>query len=103
VCFWLVAGPARPALVGAQRMTVGSQGFQPRTITAKVGEGVRVILTAADGDHCFAIDPLRIERRVKQGETAIIELNFDRPGTMLYYCCLENDPTTHRGEIVIRE
>ena len=41
----------------------------------------RLVLSSADGEHCFAIDALRIEKRVRGGQPTRLDLTPDRPGT----------------------
>ncbi len=39
------------------------RGFQPSALSLRRGETTHLVLVSADGEHCFAIDELRIEKR----------------------------------------
>jgi hypothetical protein len=40
------------------------EGFRPRVVNVRKGQPVRLLLSSADGEHCFALDAFRIEKRV---------------------------------------
>ncbi len=62
-------------------------GWQPATLTATVGETLRLRLTSGDVMHGFAIGrDHRPPVDVKPGQVTEIALRFDRPGTYTYYC-----------------
>lgn len=79
------------------------QGFQPRVVNVRRGQPVRLLLTTADVDHCFALDALRVEKRIVPGKTTVLDLMPDRSGTFPFYCCLETDAAadTENGRLVI--
>jgi heme/copper-type cytochrome/quinol oxidase subunit 2 len=81
------------------------EGFSPSTLRLKRGETVRLELTTADGEHCFAIDALRVEKRIVPGRPTRLELTPDRAGVFHYYCCLEppDVATTQRGRLDVTE
>jgi len=81
------------------------QGFRPATVGLRKGEGVRVVLTSADGEHCFAVDGLRIEKRIVPGRATSFDLTPDRVGTFPFYCCLETGKAadTERGTLIVSE
>ena len=54
-------------------------GFQPSSVTIRKGETTHVVLTSADGEHCFAIDELRVEKRIVPGRPTRFDLPPDRP------------------------
>jgi heme/copper-type cytochrome/quinol oxidase subunit 2 len=78
-------------------------GFTPKTLTVRKGDVVRLVLTTADGEHCFAVDPLRIEKRIVPGKATELDLTVDRPGTLTFYCCLEPDDKRQQGRLVVTE
>lgn len=78
-------------------------GFKPATVTMRKGDVVRLVLTTADGEHCFAVDALRIEKRIVPGKATELDLNVDRPGTLTFYCCLEPEDERQRGRLVVTE
>ena len=62
-------------------------GWQPASLTADVGEEVRLRLTSSDVMHGFAIgQDSRPPVDVKPGQVTEIALRFDRPGVYVYYC-----------------
>ena len=40
-------------------------------MTLRKGETVRLVLSTEDGEHCFAVDEFRLEKRVVPGRTTI--------------------------------
>jgi heme/copper-type cytochrome/quinol oxidase subunit 2 len=64
---------------------------------------VRLLLRSADGEHCFAVDALRIEKRIEPGRATRVELTPDRVGTLTFYCCLEPGDERQRGRLVVGE
>jgi mono/diheme cytochrome c family protein/plastocyanin len=62
-------------------------GWQPRDLTAAVGEPLHLRLTSEDVIHGFAIgqmDQPAVE--VKPGQVTDLQLIFDRPGTYTFFC-----------------
>jgi heme/copper-type cytochrome/quinol oxidase subunit 2 len=84
---------------------VSRRGFEPSRIALRRGETTRLTLTSEDGEHCFAIDALRIEKRVASGRPTKLELTPERAGTLAFYCCLETGKQAEleRGELVVSE
>jgi heme/copper-type cytochrome/quinol oxidase subunit 2 len=80
-------------------------GFQPSTLTIRRGETVGVVLTSTDGEHCFAIDALRIEKRIVPGRPTRFDLIADTAGTYTFYCCLESGAAAEkeRGQLTVAE
>jgi heme/copper-type cytochrome/quinol oxidase subunit 2 len=98
------AGPA-----GADPLPVeikaSHRGFRPAKVGLRKGEAVRIVLTTADGEHCFAVDALRIEKRIVPGRATSFDITPDRVGTFPYHCCLESGPAAEveRGELTVSE
>lgn len=78
-------------------------GFRPQTVNARKGESLRLVLTTADDEHCFALDAYRVEKRILPNKTTTLELTLDRPGSFPFYCCLEPDNQALRGKLVVAE
>lgn len=76
---------------------------KPKVLNLRKGETTRLTLKTADGEHCFAIDALRVEKRVVAGKATVLELTPDRAGTFPFYCCLEPDAEALRGKVVVSE
>jgi hypothetical protein len=92
-------------LAGAAELeiTVSSRGFRPAQIAVRKGESLKAQLRSADGEHCFAVDALRIEKRVLPGRRTPVEIVADRAGTFVFHCCLEPDNEALRGRLVVSE
>jgi heme/copper-type cytochrome/quinol oxidase subunit 2 len=84
---------------------VSRRGFEPSRIALRRGETTHLTLTSEDGEHCFAIDALRIEKRVTSGRPTRLELTPERAGTLAFYCCMETGKQVEleRGELVVSE
>jgi len=93
----LFAGAAELAV------TVSSRGFKPAQITARKSETLKVWIGSADGEHCFALDAFRIEKRVLPGKRVLVEIVPDRAGTFVFHCCLEPQNEALRGRLVVSE
>ncbi len=89
----------------AVSVTVSREGFQPREIAVRKGETVRLSIKTADGEHCFAVDDLRIEKRVLPGRTTTLDLTPDKAGSFPFYCCLETGAAAdkQRGRLIVTE
>jgi heme/copper-type cytochrome/quinol oxidase subunit 2 len=86
-------------------LTVSREGFQPREIVVRKGETVRLAIKSADGEHCFAVDELRVEKRVLPGRATTVDVTPDKAGTFPFYCCLETGAAgeKQRGRLVVSE
>ena len=95
------AAPAGPTV----EIRASKRGFEPSRIELRKGETTRIVLSPEDVEHCFAIDALRVEKRIVPGRPTRFELTPDRTGAFPFYCCLESGPAarTERGEAVVAE
>jgi len=102
VAGWTGAAPA-PDLTVA--VVVSREGFQPREISVRKGETVRLAVKSADGEHCFAVDDLRVEKRVLPGRTTNVDVTPDKAGSFPFYCCLETGAAAEkqRGRLIVTE
>jgi cytochrome c oxidase subunit II len=100
---WL--GAAVSARAETVDLSVSASGFQPKVVNVRKGETVRLHLTSAGGEHCFALDAWRIEKRIRPGQATVVELVPDRAGTFPFYCCLESGAAAERehGRLVVTE
>jgi heme/copper-type cytochrome/quinol oxidase subunit 2 len=98
-------GAAAPVAAPGVDVKVSRRGFEPSRIVLRRGETAHLTLTSEDGEHCFAIDALRIEKRVASGRPTRLELTPERAGTLAFYCCLETGAQADRekGELVVSE
>jgi cytochrome c oxidase subunit 2 len=99
---WKGATPAPDQTVS---MVVTRDGFQPREISVRKGETVRLAIKSGDGEHCFAVDDLRVEKRVLPGRTTTVDVTPDKAGTFAFYCCLETGAAAdkQRGRLTVTE
>jgi heme/copper-type cytochrome/quinol oxidase subunit 2 len=84
---------------------VSKRGFEPSRITLRRGETTRLVLSSGDREHCFAIDALRVEKRIVPGRTTPLDLSPERAGVFPFYCCLESGEAAaaERGELTVTE
>lgn len=102
----LLAACASAARLPAQEeieVVVSRGGFRPAVLKLNRGETVRLLLRSADAEHCFAVDALRVEKRIEPGRTTLLELTPERAGEHPFYCCLEPDDTRQRGKLIVAE
>jgi len=95
------AAPAGPTV----EVKVSRRGFEPSRIVLRRGETARLVLASETGEHCFAIDALRVEKRVASGRPTRLELTPERAGSFPFYCCLEVEKQAERerGDLVVTE
>ena len=84
---------------------VSGEGFDPAVVTVRAGETTRIVLLSDDGEHCFAIDALRVEKRVVAGRPTTFDLVPDRVGRFPFYCCVETGTAAEveRGELIVTD
>jgi len=69
--------------------------FNPKTITVKKGDRVKIVLKSEDMQHDFVIDELGAKTAVAvAGETVETEFAADKAGQFEYYCSVGN----HRSQ-----
>jgi len=105
VAVFLMAAGAAARSGPEVEIRASRQGFEPAEVTLRKGEAVQVILSSADGEHCFAVDALRVEKRVRPGRKTILDLTPDRAGRFPFYCCLESGKAAEveRGELIVTD
>lgn len=106
----MVVALAATAVIAAATVEVdvriSRRGFEPAALTLRKGETVRIVLSSGDGaEHCFAIDELRVEKRVRPGRETRFDLAPERAGVFAVHCCLAGDGGSHpeRGELTVLE
>jgi cytochrome c oxidase subunit 2 len=85
------------------KLTASKEGFRPAVLTARRGETLRILVTTADEEHCFALDAFRIEKRIVPGRTVSVDVTPDRSGTFPFHCCLEEGSQAIHGELRVTE
>jgi cytochrome c oxidase subunit II len=85
------------------KITARKFEFQPRTITVRKGEPVRLVVTSEDVDHGFALKDFNVKESIKAKQTKVIELTPDREGKFSFscsvYCGDGHDEMT--GELIV--
>lgn len=96
-----VGAPAGPDV----EVKISRSGFEPPRIVLRRGETTRLLVSSSAGEHCFAVDALRIEKRVTAGKPTRLELTPERAGSFVFYCCLESGAQAdrERGELIVSE
>ncbi len=84
-------------------VTATAAGFRPKVLRLRKGESARLVLRSADREHCFAVDELRVEKRILPGRETVAELTPDRVGTFTFYSCLEPDNEALRGRLIVSD
>lgn len=87
------------------KITARKYEFSPKTIIVTKGERVRLVVTAEDVDHGFAIREFGIEQAIKAMQTKVIELTADKQGRFEFVCS-ENCGQGHNdmtGELIVTE
>ena len=72
-------------------VTTENFSFSPETMTAKVGETVRITLRNTEGTHDLRIDELGVDTGITTaGREAVVEFVALEEGTYEYYCSVGN-------------
>jgi cytochrome c oxidase subunit II len=77
--------------------------FVPKTITAKKGERIKLVVTSEDVDHGIAIPEFGVDQIVKAKQTKVIELDADKEGHFGVICsvfCGDGHPDM-TGELIV--
>jgi heme/copper-type cytochrome/quinol oxidase subunit 2 len=96
----LVVAAPLPAQT-AREVLATKGGWRPSLLNAKRGEATRLVLRTEDGERCFAIDELRIEKRIVPGRATTLEFTPDRTGNFAFYDCLS--PEAKKGRLAVTE
>lgn len=96
---------AQPQPGATVSIRASRQGFRPSHLSLRRGDLVHVVLTSADREHCFAVDDLRLEKRIVPGHETRFDFTPERLGTFPFHCCLESGEaaTVERGELIVSE
>lgn len=91
---------ASAAEVYTVRLSVGESGFEPKRVSVPFGT-VHFVVTAREGDHCFAIPSLDVEKRVRTGRPLEVDVTFERLGEFPFLCCVAPAAAPEVGTIVV--
>jgi heme/copper-type cytochrome/quinol oxidase subunit 2 len=98
LALWTAGTAGQPVKIVASK-----DGFHPQTVTIRKGETVRLVLSTADEEHCFAVDSLRIEKRLLPGKTVTVDLFLEKAGSFPFHCCLEPGAQGIHGELKVTD
>lgn len=102
-CGVALFAPAQARGQDQVEIVASKAGFRPAAVTLRRGETARLILKTADDEHCFAVDALRIEKRISPGRPSSVELTPEQVAELAFYCCLEPDNPKLRGKLIVVE
>lgn len=60
--------------------------FNPKELTVKKGDIVRLKINATSGQHNFKIDEFNVFAETPTGEITVVEFVADQAGEFVYYC-----------------
>lgn len=105
VLLGLALGTATSAWSATIELVASADGFRPKVVNVRKGDAVRLSITSADGEHCFALDAWRIEKRVRAGRATVVDIAPEKAGTFPFYCCLETGAAAEKehGRLVVTE
>jgi plastocyanin len=79
-------------------------GFKPKLLRLRKGDTTHLVLKSGDGqEHCFAVDELRIEKRIRAGKPTPLDVTPERAGSFAFYDCLAPESEGLRGKFVVAE
>ncbi|HKG23199.1 MAG TPA: DUF5777 family beta-barrel protein [Blastocatellia bacterium] len=87
------------------KVTAKKFAFEPKKITVREGDRVRLVVTSVDVDHGIAIEGLGIDQAVKARQTREIEFTAPRAGRYRISCsvfCGEGHPNMD-GELIVTD
>jgi heme/copper-type cytochrome/quinol oxidase subunit 2 len=97
--FLLAVAAAATAGAAEVEVRVSRRGFEPASLTLRKGETARMVLASGDGvEHCFAVDGLRVEKRIRPGGKTRFDLTPERVGVFAVHCCLDGSGGDHREQ-----
>src|SRR6267378_3532011 len=77
-----------PATPVQSKITARRFQFEPKLITVQKGKPVRLLITAADVQHGFAIEELGINKKLKPHEVTMVEFTPLRVGRFPFACSI---------------
>ena len=101
------AGKAEPVKaadvpVGANLITVSSDGYEPQSISVKKGQSVKLAFYRADADNCggeVVFEKQNIKKKLPVGETVVVEFTPSEAGEVAFACGMD----MLRGKILVTE
>lgn len=85
------------------KITARKFQFEPKTISVRKGEHVKLVVTSEDVDHGIAIREFGVDEEVKAKKTKVIDLTPEREGRFQFVCsvfCGDGHPDMV-GELIV--
>ncbi|HYP26849.1 MAG TPA: DUF5777 family beta-barrel protein [Blastocatellia bacterium] len=92
-----------PQAVTEIKVTARRYTFEPKKITVREGDRVKLTVTSVDVDHGIAIEGMDVDQVVKARQTREIEFTAARAGSFRIYCsvfCGDGHPSMD-GELIV--
>jgi cytochrome c oxidase subunit 2 len=85
------------------KMTAKKFEFTPNLLVVYQGEKVRLLITAEDGTHGFAMPDFNIEEKLEKGKATPINFTADKPGGHEFHCSIfcGAGHMSMKGELVV--
>ncbi len=99
----LLAAGSAAAAPDEIEIVASKDGFRPKLVKIHKGETTRLKLRSVDREHCFAIDALRIEKRVVPAKATMVEIAPEKLGELAFYSCLDPKDPVMKGKLVVVE
>jgi hypothetical protein len=93
-------GSTRPTTapeIPVLRLAIGPRGFEPARLLAPLG-AFRISVESLEGDHCFAVPSLDVEKRVRAGRPVTVDLTIEKASEIPFNCCVD---ATETGVLVV--
>ena len=68
------------------QVTAKKYEFNPKVITVKKGEHVKLAITAVDHDHGFKLEGFNLNQMIAKGATSNVEFTAEKAGTFEFHC-----------------
>lgn len=97
---------ASPSAVQAEQtftVTGANFSFDPKTITVKKGDKVKIVFKNAEGFHDWNLDAFNLHtKKIKANEEDTVEFVADKTGTFEYYCSVgQHRAMGMTGELIV--
>ncbi|MGB7070642.1 MAG: cupredoxin domain-containing protein [Pyrinomonadaceae bacterium] len=88
--------------VGATKITVSSDGYEPAAVAVNKGQSVKLAFYRADADNCggeVVFTKQNIKKKLPVGETVVVEFTPSETGEVAFACGMD----MLRGKVVVTE
>jgi len=102
----MTAEEGTPSATVKEFTVTGSNfSFDPKTITVKKGDTVKVTFKNQDGFHDFVIDEFNVAtKQIQGGQEEVVEFVADQAGSFEYYCSVgQHRANGMFGTLVVEE